>query len=109
YAVGQPAAAPATPPTATDASPREAQAAPQPQARPAPTLAAAAPAANPGLRPARTLENVAPSGALARYTQVSRYGYLYFVSGQIALDRESGGFDANADVAAQTLAALENV
>jgi len=119
YAVGKPAGATEAPAQAPPA-PREAPA-PAPPARPqpppaaappaaAPTLAAAAPVASPGLRPARTLENLATGGsALARYTQVSRYGDLYFVSGQIALDPETGAFDASAKVEDQTRAALENI
>ena len=122
YAIGKPATESAAQATATDAGPREALAIKQPAAAeaparvapapaaPPPTLAAAAAVANPSLKPARTLGNVAPAGAaLARYTQVSRYGDLYFISGQIALDPESGTFNANAEVADQTRAALENI
>jgi len=112
YAVGKAAPEAAS---ATDASPREAVAAPASAPRPAapsppPTLAAAAPVANPGLRAARSLENVAsPGDALARYTQVKRHGDLYFVSGQIGLDPDTGNFDAAREAGEQTRAALENV
>ena len=59
-----------------------------------------------GTAPARATAAAALPGS---YTQVSRYGDLYFVSGQIALDPETGAFDASAKVEDQTRAALENI
>jgi iron complex transport system substrate-binding protein len=116
YAIGKPAeedaAAAAKPPAAQAAQPPQAPAAhsPSPQSEPA------APAVPQPAQPPVTLAAAtrlaateAPAGSPAAYPQVSRYGDLYFISGQIAIDPQSGRFDADAKIAEQTVAALENV
>lgn len=83
-----------------------------PPAASAPTLAVAPPAAPsppPSPSPATGAASARAAPALSNYTQVRRYGDLYFVSGQIALDPASGRFDGAAQVEAQTRAAMENV
>jgi 2-iminobutanoate/2-iminopropanoate deaminase len=86
--------------TATATAP----AAPEPAAAPpgGPVLAAAPPVA-----PAVST-SVGP-GALGNYTQVRRYGDLFFLSGQIALDPASGRFDGGARIEEQTRLAMQNV
>lgn len=55
--------------------------------------------------PARAAQGAVPGG----YTQASRYGDLLFISGQIALDPRTGGFDAGASIEVQTQRVLDNV
>jgi iron complex transport system substrate-binding protein len=101
----EPTAKPA-PAAGESAAPATRPAAPQPAAAPPPvTLAAAVPDA-PGAAAARKTEQGTGSSS---YTQVSRYGDLYFVSGQIALDPASGRFQGDTGIADQTRAALDNV
>ena len=70
--------------------------------RPA-TVAQAAPAAQ--AAPSAQASAAAPGG----YTQAARYGDLLFISGQIALDPRTGGFDSGASIEVQTQRALDNV
>jgi iron complex transport system substrate-binding protein len=115
YAVGketEPAKEASPPKAAQAAAPSDAQGA-APDGQPAAgaaapvTLAAAEPTARATASHA-ALAGAAP-GSPGSYTQVSRYGDLYFVSGQIALDPETGAFDPKSKIDAQTVAALENV
>jgi iron complex transport system substrate-binding protein len=94
-------------PPAADASskPAPAQVQPAPPQSPAPPVRLAQ---SSGLGE-RSTAAAAGDGGPGSYTQVSRYGDLYFLSGQIALDPATGAFDEKADVAQQTRAALENV
>jgi 2-iminobutanoate/2-iminopropanoate deaminase len=111
YAVGKndaPAAEAKPAPSAPEATQRVP--APRPAAEPSPGPASTPPVAL-AAAPAMARELSAPParGSPAAYTQVSRYGDLYFVSGQIALDPATGRFDGAAKIGAQTLGALENV
>ena len=116
----EPARAPARAPEAPQAvAANERELPPAPRTAPA-TPAGAQPldGVPPALRVASSMGK-APASAPARatgapgtpgsYTQVSRYGDLYFISGQIAVDPDSGRFDGNAGIDEQTRAALENV
>jgi 2-iminobutanoate/2-iminopropanoate deaminase len=126
-----PAAAPApsTPPVPREPAPAAAAPASDPAREvppalraPAPSLAAAADGRPPldGVPPAlRVASSMSATPAPARstaaggtpgsYTQVSRYGDLYFISGQIAVNHDTGRFDPDAKIDEQTRATLENV
>lgn len=96
----------APPPAATaPAAPAVAPASPAPVAAPvAPVAAAPAPAT---VAPAAAA--VGPSVLDARYTQASRYGDLLFLSGQIAIDLNTGEPSADLSVDAQTRKVMENI
>jgi 2-iminobutanoate/2-iminopropanoate deaminase len=79
-------------------------------AEPTPAPAASSPAvvaAPPSSASSR--ETAVAGDALNRYTQATRYGDLLFVSGQIALDPVSGGFDLTQDIQAQTRRVMQNI
>jgi 2-iminobutanoate/2-iminopropanoate deaminase len=54
-------------------------------------------------------EIAAAGDAPNRYTQAARYGDLLFVSGQIAVDLDSGVFDPTQGIEAQTRQVMENL
>jgi 2-iminobutanoate/2-iminopropanoate deaminase len=92
--------------TAEAPAPRRAPApAPAAQTQPKRDTVAQAPAAAPRAGGAMPLD----ADAGSRYTQVSRYGDMLFLSGQIANDLRTGNFDASQDIEAQTRRALDNV
>jgi 2-iminobutanoate/2-iminopropanoate deaminase len=74
--------------------------------RPRPVESAATPA-----RPLAQNSAAPRAGASAAesYTQVTRYGDLYFISGQIALDPRTGGFDGSARIDRQMQVVMENI
>ena len=126
YSVGKsaPGASSAPAPAPVEAAAPAAAMPAEPSQPPQARAAAAAPArsqassvAEEGLPPAlrvassiATAPSRAPQAGLpGSYTQVSRLGDLYFVSGQIAVDPDSGRFDAEAKVDAQTRATMENL
>ncbi|HZZ93251.1 MAG TPA: helical backbone metal receptor [Usitatibacter sp.] len=105
----EPAAKPAPAAAAVPVAPATsavAQAVPAPPQREPPVALAAAAPESRGAPPARKTEQAADSSS---YTQVARYGDLYFISGQIALDPASGRFAGDTGIADQTRTALENV
>ena len=104
----EPAAAPAaSSPARVAAAPAERAA---PQAAPAQVqVAPSAPSSAPAPSMASSREAAVAGDALNRYTQATRYGDLLFVSGQIALDPVSGGFDLTQDVQAQTRQVMQNI
>jgi 2-iminobutanoate/2-iminopropanoate deaminase len=69
---------------------------------------APAPRATAGPQPGQATftQDAAAPGA---YTQVTRYGDLYFLSGQIAIDLGTGRWDASANTEQQTRMTMENV
>jgi 2-iminobutanoate/2-iminopropanoate deaminase len=86
------------------AAPRtESAAAPAPSA-PSVSVARAGGPPQPGQAP--LTQDASGPGA---YTQVTRYGDLYFLSGQIGIDLASGRWDASANAEQQTRVAMENV
>jgi 2-iminobutanoate/2-iminopropanoate deaminase len=102
----QPAAGAAEPTPAPAASSPAVVAAPAERAVAQAAPAQAAPVAPPS---ASSRETVVSGDALSRYTQATRYGDLLFVSGQIALDPVSGGFDLTQDIQAQTRRVMQNI
>jgi 2-iminobutanoate/2-iminopropanoate deaminase len=79
------------------------------QSAPSSPRTASAPPANRRPPPAAAQAAPATSAAPGGYTQAARYGDLFFVSGQIAIDPRTGAFDAGANIEAQTTLAMENV
>ena len=85
--------------------------------RPAPRAAAqpaprrdSEPATVASAQPSSRAPTAAPeSEFFNRYTQATRYGDLYFVSGQIGVDPRTGQFDSGKDIEAQTRQALANI
>jgi 2-iminobutanoate/2-iminopropanoate deaminase len=88
----------------TAEAPAPVRPAPAPRREPAPVVAQSQPAPRAGSSAA-----AADTELAARYPQVSRYGDLLFLSGQIANDLRTGAFESNQDIEAQTRRALENV
>jgi 2-iminobutanoate/2-iminopropanoate deaminase len=74
---------------------------------PAPAASAPVPAARVAVSstPVANAEATAPGA----YTQVTRYGDLYFLSGQIGIDLTTGRWDPSANAEQQTRAAMDNV
>ena len=103
----QPAAEPASAPAPAASSPAVV-AAPAERAVAQAAPAQAAPRA-PTPSVASSSQVAAVEEARGSYTQATRYGDLLFVSGQIALDPASGGFDLTQDVQAQTRRVMQNI
>jgi 2-iminobutanoate/2-iminopropanoate deaminase len=94
--------APAVPPPAAPT--------PAPAVAPAPApVAPAAPINSPAPAAAPTAGALGPSALDARYTQATRYGDLLFLSGQIAIDLNTGEPIADRSVEAQTRKVMENI